>query len=62
MTPEQLEAFRARLGWTRRQLGRELGISQDRLRRLMDGKVAIPRSIELACRWLSGNATITPSV
>jgi transcriptional regulator with XRE-family HTH domain len=53
MTPEQLEAFRARLGWTRRQLGRELGISQDRLRRLMDGRVAIPRSIALACAALA---------
>lgn len=49
MTPADLEAFRARLGWTRKELGRELGISQDRLRRLMDGKVAIPRSITLAC-------------
>ena len=49
MTPADLEAFRASMGWTRKALGRELGISQDRLRRLMDGKVPIPRSIELAC-------------
>jgi transcriptional regulator with XRE-family HTH domain len=52
MTSEQLEAFRAYLGWTRRQLGRELGISQDRLRRFMDGRVPIPRSIALACAAL----------
>jgi transcriptional regulator with XRE-family HTH domain len=49
MTPADFEAFRARLGWTRKELGRELGISQDRLRRLMDGRVPIPRSIALAC-------------
>jgi transcriptional regulator with XRE-family HTH domain len=53
MTPEQLEAFRARLGWTRRQLGRELGISQDRLRRFLSGTQAIPRSIALACAALA---------
>jgi transcriptional regulator with XRE-family HTH domain len=52
MTPADLESFRAGMGWTRKALGRELGISQDRLRRLMDGRVAIPRSIALACRAL----------
>jgi transcriptional regulator with XRE-family HTH domain len=52
MTPEQLEAFRARMAWTRRQLGRELGISQDRLRRFLSGSQTIPRSIALACAAL----------
>ena len=52
MTPADLEAFRSRMAWTRRQLGRELGISQDRLRRFLSGTQDIPRSIALACSAL----------
>jgi hypothetical protein len=52
MTAAELETFRAGMQWNRRTLGRELGISQDRLRRLMDGRVTIPRHIALACAAL----------
>jgi hypothetical protein len=52
MTATDLEAFRAAMAWNRRTLGRELGISQDRLRRLLDGAVPIPRHIALACAAL----------
>ncbi len=53
MTPTDLEAFRARMQWTRKRLGNELDISQDRLRRLLDGVVPIPRHIALACTALA---------
>lgn len=53
MTPTQLEAFRKRMNWTRKRLGAELDISQDRLRRLLDGQVDIPRHIALACTALA---------
>ncbi len=52
MTPADLEAFRARMGWTRKRLGNELGIAQDRLRRFLVGRVPIPRYIALACSAL----------
>jgi hypothetical protein len=53
LTAADLEAFRARMGWRRKRLGLELGISQDRLRRLLDGLVPIPRHIALACTALA---------
>jgi hypothetical protein len=53
MTPADLEAFRARMQWTRKKLGAELDISQNRLRRLLDGLVPIPRHIALACAALA---------
>jgi len=53
MTPTDLEAFRARMQWTRKQLGEELDISQKRLRRLLDGVQRIPRHIALACAALA---------
>ncbi len=53
MTPADLESFRARMNWTRRTLGSELDISQDRLRRLLEGSVRIPRHIALACAALA---------
>lgn len=53
MTPSDLEAFAKRQKWNRARLGRELGISQDRLRRLLSGEVEIPRYIALACAALA---------
>ncbi len=53
MTPAELLAFQDRQGWTRARLGAELGISQDRLRRIMDGQSPIPRCIALACAALA---------
>ncbi len=53
MTPAELLAFQQRLGWTRARLGAELDISQDRLRRLLGSRVAIPRHIALACAALA---------
>lgn len=53
MMPATLQDFASRQGWNRARLGRELGISQDRLRRLLEGSVKIPRSIALACAALA---------
>jgi hypothetical protein len=53
MTAADLEAFRARMRWTRSRLGSELDVSQKRLRRLLDGLQPIPRHIALACAALS---------
>jgi hypothetical protein len=53
MTPTDLIAFQRRLGWRRNRLGEELGISQDRLRRMLDGHSPIPRHIALACAALA---------
>jgi len=53
MTPTDLEAFRTRMGWTRKRLGSELEISQDRLRRFLDEVQPIPRHIALACTALA---------
>lgn len=49
MTHDQLTEFQLILGWTRKDLGDELGISQKRLRRFLDGSQPIPRYIALAC-------------
>jgi hypothetical protein len=38
-----------RNGWTRKRLGHELEVSQDRLRRWLSGSQPIPRHIALAC-------------
>lgn len=53
MKPSELEAFQKRQGWHRARLGKELGISQDRLRRFLTGKSPIPRHIALACAALA---------
>lgn len=53
MTAADLEAFRARMNWTRRELGRQLDVSQDRLRRMLDEGGRIPRHIALACAALA---------
>lgn len=53
MTPDELQAFRERMKWNRQRLGQELDISQDRLRRMLEGKVKIPRHIALACTALA---------
>lgn len=53
MTAADLDSFAKRQKWNRARLGRELGISQDRLRRLLSGEVAIPRYIALACASLA---------
>jgi hypothetical protein len=53
MTPADLEAFQSRMRWNRKRLGAELDISQDRLRRLLEGLVPIPRHIALACTALA---------
>ncbi len=53
MTAADLEAFRRTMGWNRKTLGNELGISQDRLRRFLSGDQPIPRYIALACSALA---------
>ncbi len=53
MTPTDLLNFQRRLGWRRKRLGEELAVSQDRLRRMLDGQSPIPRHIALACAALA---------
>jgi transcriptional regulator with XRE-family HTH domain len=60
MTPQDLIAFRARMGWGRTELARRLEISASRLadyelghtRGKNQQKAPIPRLVELACAWL----------
>ena len=60
MTPQDLIAFRARMGWGRAELARRLDISASRLadyelghtRGKSPQPAPIPRLVELACAWL----------
>jgi transcriptional regulator with XRE-family HTH domain len=60
MTPQELTALRARLGWNRTKLARRLGISPSRLADFERGRsrgkhsrpAPIPEVVDLACRWL----------
>jgi transcriptional regulator with XRE-family HTH domain len=72
MTPQDLIAFRARMGWNRADLARRIEISASRLadfelghsRRKNPQPAPIPRLVELACAWLGeheGNRQLTPA-
>ena len=60
MTPQDLIAFRDRMGWNRAELARRLEISASRLADFELGHTRgknpqaapIPRLVELACAWL----------
>jgi transcriptional regulator with XRE-family HTH domain len=60
MTPQELISFRARMGWDRAELARQLQISTSRLADYELGhtrgknpkRAPIPRLVELACAWL----------
>ena len=60
MTPQDLIALRARMGWARAELARRLKISASRLvdfelghtRGKNPQPAPIPRLVELACAWL----------
>jgi transcriptional regulator with XRE-family HTH domain len=60
MTPQDLIAFRDRMGWDRTELARRLEISVSRLadyelghtRGRNQQAAPIPRLVELACAWL----------
>jgi transcriptional regulator with XRE-family HTH domain len=73
MTPQDLIAFRARMGWDRAELARRLEISVSRLADYELGHTRgknpqtapIPRLVELACAWLAEhegkNRVLTPA-
>jgi len=73
MTPQDLIAFRTRMGWNRAELARRLEISASRLadyelghtRGKKQQKAPIPRLVELACAWLAEhegkNRLLTPA-
>lgn len=73
MTPQDLIAFRARMGWGRAELARRLEISPSRLADYELGHsrgknpqpAPIPRLVELACAWLDEherkNRPLTPA-
>ena len=73
MTPQDLIAFRTRMGWGRAELARRLEISASRLAdyelvhtRCKNPQPApIPRLVELACAWLDEhegkNRPLTPA-
>lgn len=54
MTPADLQRFISERHWTRKEFGAALGISQDRLRRMLAGTVKITRHIALACAAVAG--------
>jgi transcriptional regulator with XRE-family HTH domain len=64
MTPQDLLAFRTRMGWSRDELARQLEISPSRLKDYELGQTRttpprpapIPKVVELACRWLEEHA------
>jgi transcriptional regulator with XRE-family HTH domain len=68
MTPQDLIALRARLGWDRTELARQLGISPSRLKDYELGQTRgepprpapIPKLVELACRWLEEHTPPQP--
>lgn len=69
MSPEDLAAFRARLGWSRNELARRLGMSLSRLAEYEAGQTRskprrpapIPQHVELALRQLEETARpLTP--
>jgi transcriptional regulator with XRE-family HTH domain len=72
LTPQDLIAFRARMGWRRVELARRLDISASRLADYELGHsrgknpqpAPIPRLVELACAWLGEqggeNRPLTP--
>ncbi len=58
MTPADLKAWRARLGFTQEGAAGELGVSREHYNRLEAGKKPITRMLELATaeisrRWLT---------
>jgi transcriptional regulator with XRE-family HTH domain len=73
MTPQDLIAFRTRMGWNRAELARRLAISISRLADYECGRTRgknpqpapIPRVVELACAWLGEhegkNRPLTPA-
>jgi len=73
MTPQDLIAFRAHMGWDRAELARRLEISASRLADYELGHTRgrnpqpapIPRLVELACAWLGEhegkNRQLTPA-
>ena len=73
MTPQEMIAFRARMGWDRTELARRLEISVSRLtdyelgrtRGKKQQKAPIPRLVELAGAWLGEqegkNRPLTPA-
>ena len=69
MTPQELKAYRKRLGWSREELARRLDVSPSRLmdyelghtRTATPRPAPIPIVVELACRWLEAHARpLTP--
>jgi transcriptional regulator with XRE-family HTH domain len=73
MTPQEMIALRARMGWDRTELARRLEISISRLadyelghtRGKKQQKAPIPRLVEVACAWLGEhegqNRALTPA-
>jgi len=73
MMPQDLIAFRGRMGWSRAELARRLEISASRLADFELGHTRgknpqaapIPRLVELACAWLGehegSNRPLTPA-
>lgn len=53
MTPDQLKAWRVRLGYNITQAATALGCHRNAIANWEAGKHAIPRYIELACLYLA---------
>jgi len=56
MTPNQLTAWMYRLRLNKAGASSALGLARSTLDRYLSGETAIPKYIDLACRYLEGEA------
>lgn len=60
MTPQDMTAWRARLGISREAAAEMLGLSYATIGAMEKGERRVRRTTELACRWLEHDAATTP--
>lgn len=56
MTPQQLKAWRKRMGWTQRQAAERLGVRRQWITELESGRHPIQEMFALACEALEKRA------
>ncbi len=54
MTPQQMQEWRARMGWTQEQAAVWLGVQRGTINRYENGRRAIPQMAENLCNALEG--------
>lgn len=58
MNPQELNAFIKRTGMTGNELAAELGVHWTTISRWRNGHETIPKTVELAMKWLEGEGRI----